>query len=53
VTTQGMKESEMAEIARFIGRVVKTMREPNFDEIAADVRAQVAASVRSSRLIRN
>jgi len=43
VTTQGMKESEMAEIARFIGRVVKTMREPNFDEIAADVRAQVAA----------
>ncbi|HVM00211.1 MAG TPA: serine hydroxymethyltransferase [Egibacteraceae bacterium] len=40
VTTQGMTPAEMADIARFIGRVLKSESE------AADVRSQVAELVR-------
>jgi len=43
VTTQGMKEPEMADIARFIGRVVRSMGQPGFAEVAAEVKSQVAA----------
>ena len=43
VTTQGMKEREMADVARLIGRVVKAMDKPGFDDVAASVRDEVAA----------
>lgn len=41
VTTQGMKETEMAHIARLIGRVVRHMAKPGFEEIATSVRDEV------------
>jgi glycine hydroxymethyltransferase len=43
VTTQGMKEPQMAVIARLIGRVLRDMSRPGFESVASSVRDEVAA----------